>query len=188
MKLVVGLGNPGNDYKDTYHNIGFHALDRLASRFQTPDFTLDKKSNAYLSSAVLFGQNTLLCKPNTYMNLSGDAVSKLARYYKTEPCDILVFYDDIDMAKGVVRARMGGSAGTHNGMRDIVSKLGTGEFPRVRIGIGGKPDYMQLADYVLSKIPAGFKDIMDKACAAAADFAEEWLRGEPWQTQTVSVV
>ncbi len=188
MKLVVGLGNPDNEYRGTYHNIGFGAADLLASRFIMPDFALDKKSNAYLSTATLFGQKTIVCKPNTYMNLSGDAVSFLARYYKIEPKDILVFYDDIDMEKGTVRARQNGSAGTHNGMRDIVSKLGTGEFPRVRIGIGKKPEYMQLADYVLSKIPAGYKDLMEKACAAAADFAEDWLSGTAWQTLTVSVL
>ena len=183
MKLIVGLGNPGSDYADTYHNIGFKAVDRLSSRFQTPDFALDKKSNAFLSDQVLFGQKTLLVKPNTYMNLSGDAVSKLAHYYKIEPKDILVMYDDIDIPKGTVRARLSGSAGTHNGMRDIVAKLGSQDFARVRIGIGMKPDFMGLADYVLSKVGA-WRELMDKSCAVAADYAEEWLSGKPWQDLT----
>lgn len=187
MKLIVGLGNPGSDYRDTYHNIGFMAVDRLSSRFQTPDFALDKKSNAFISDAVLFGQRTLLVKPNTYMNLSGDAVSRIARYYKIEPRDMLVTYDDIDMARGTVRARQSGSAGTHNGMRDIVAKLGSTDFARVRIGIGPKPDYMALADHVLSKIPAAWRDTMDKAVALAADFAEEWLAGKQWQDLTKTV-
>lgn len=187
MKLVVGLGNPGNDYRDTYHNIGFCALDVVASRFQASDFKLDKKSNAFLSEQNIFGQKVLLCKPNTYMNLSGDAVSFIARYYKIAPEDILVMYDDIDIERGTVRARLSGSAGTHNGMRDIVSKLGSTDFARVRIGIGFKPDFMLLADYVLSRVPTAFREVMDKACSAAADYAEQWLSGAAWQELTVKV-
>ena len=187
MKLVVGLGNPGNDYRDTHHNIGFNAVDLLASRFCMPDFVLDKKSNAFLTDSILFGQKTFLCKPNTYMNLSGDAVRFLADYYKIAPHDILVVYDDIDIAKGTVRARYGGSGGTHNGMRDIIAKLGSTDFARVRIGIGFKPNYMLLADYVLSKLRSDEKPIMDLACGAACDFAEQWLGGKQWQELTVTV-
>lgn len=188
MKLVVGLGNPSSDYSDTYHNIGFMAVDKLASRFASPDFLLDKKSNAYIFDADIFRQRVMMVKPNTYMNLSGDAVGFIARYYKVEPSDILVIYDDIDMPKGTVRARTNGSAGTHNGMRDIVLKLGTTDFSRVRIGIGPKPNYMALADYVLSKIPKPWLGgVMDKACGAAADFAEQWIKGEPWQDLTKTV-
>ena len=187
MKLIVGLGNPGSDYAGTYHNVGFMTVDKLSSRFIAPDFALDKKSNAYLSEQVLFGQKTILCKPNTYMNLSGDAVAYLSRYYKIEPRDILVIYDDVDIEKGIVRARHSGSAGTHNGMRDIVGKLSSTEFSRVRIGIGLKPNYMSLADYVLSKIPADWNAVMDKAFSLAADYAEDWLSGKTWQDLTKSV-
>ncbi|MCH5164934.1 MAG: aminoacyl-tRNA hydrolase [Clostridiales bacterium] len=185
MKLVVGLGNPGSDYSDTYHNVGFMAVDKLASRFLSPDFVLDKKSNALLSDQILFGQKTLLVKPQTYMNLSGDAVSYLARYYKIESRDILVIYDDIEMNKGVVRARKSGSAGTHNGMRDIVNKLGSTEFARVRIGIGKKPDFMELKDYVLSHLRSFDKSIFQDAFSVACDFAEKWLKGDEWQELTV---
>lgn len=187
MKLIVGLGNPGSDYACTYHNVGFAAVDKLSSRFVTPDFALDKKSSAFLSEQVLFGQKTLLCKPNTYMNLSGDAVTYLSRYYKIEPKDILVIYDDVDIEKGTVRARLSGSAGTHNGMRDIVGKLSSTEFARVRIGIGHKPNYMSLADYVLSKISPDWSAVMDKAYCLAADYAEEWLAGKAWQDLTKTV-
>ena len=189
MKLIVGLGNPGSDYACTYHNVGFATVDKLSSRFFTPDFALDKKSNAYLSEQVLFGKKTLLCKPNTYMNLSGDAVAYIARYYKVEPQDILVIYDDVDIEKGTVRARPNGSAGTHNGMRDIVGKLSSADFARVRIGIGRKPNYMSLADYVLSKISSEWNAVMDKAFCLAAAYAEEWLAGKAWQdlTKTVNV-
>ncbi|MDE6402117.1 MAG: aminoacyl-tRNA hydrolase, partial [Clostridiales bacterium] len=142
MKLVVGLGNPVSEYRDTYHNIGFNAIDILAARLRAPVFAFDKKSNAELSDISAGGERVMLCKPQTYMNLSGNAVAYLARYYKIAPTDILVMYDDIDIAKGTIRARLNGSAGTHNGMRDIVSKLGGTEFARVRIGIGLKPNYM----------------------------------------------
>ncbi|MDE6293540.1 MAG: aminoacyl-tRNA hydrolase [Clostridiales bacterium] len=184
MKLIVGLGNPGSDYRDTYHNVGFMSIDKLAARLSVPDFALDKKSNSYLSDCNLFGQKTLFCKPNTYMNLSGDAVSYLARYYKIAPKDILVLYDDIDIPKGTVRARLSGSAGTHNGMRDIVAKLGSTDFARVRVGIGMKPDYMGLADYVLSKVPESWRKLMDGAYSVAADFADDWIAGKPWQDLT----
>lgn len=187
MKLVVGLGNPGGDYRDTYHNIGFIALDILVARFRAPCFTFDKKSNAELSDVSPFGEKVILCKPQTYMNLSGDAVSALARYYKIAPKDILVIYDDVDIAKGAVRARECGSAGTHNGMRDIVQKLGSTEFARVRIGTGYKPDYMGLADYVLSHMTSAEKPLLERACAAACDFAESRIKGETWRELTVTV-
>lgn len=187
MKLVVGLGNPGNDYKGTYHNVGFVAADILSSRLQTPDFTFDKKSNSAVSDCVCFGERTLICKPQTYMNLSGDAVAFLARYFKIDPVDILVMYDDIDVVKGTVRARLSGSAGTHNGMRDIVCKLGAENFARVRIGTGLKPDYMALSDYVLSRYSGEDKNSIFGACGIAADFAEQWLSGIAWQTLTVKV-
>ncbi len=187
MKLVVGLGNPEPRYADTYHNVGFAAVDRLASRLCLPDFCFDKKSNAFLSDAVVFGQKTLFCKPNTYMNLSGDAVAFLAHYYKIEPRDMIVLYDDIDIKKGTVRARPDGSAGTHNGMRDIVGKLGSTTFARVRIGTGLRPDFMDLADYVLSHIPPTEQPVLTEACALACDFVETWPKSEPWQTLTASV-
>ena len=186
MKLVVGLGNPGSRYAETYHNVGFAAVDLLASRLRASEFRLDKKSNSQLSEASALGQTVILCKPDTYMNLSGDAVSYLARYYKLAPSDIIVLYDDIDVKKGTVRTRPDGSAGTHNGMRDIVAKLGSTAFARVRIGTGGKPDYMQLADYVLSRIPQTENATMTAVYGIACDFVETWLGGKPWQDMTVT--
>ena len=188
MKLVAGLGNPGRDYTGTYHNVGFDALDILAARFRAPDFGEQKKHNSLVSDVAFGGEKVLLVKPLTYMNLSGNAISSLARYYKIEPKDILVFYDDIDINKGVVRARESGSAGTHNGMRDIVLKLGSTDFARVRIGTGPKPNYMNLADYVLSHYGEAEKKVFALAFKAACDFAEAWLRGETWQDKTVSLV
>ncbi|MCM1367937.1 MAG: aminoacyl-tRNA hydrolase [Roseburia sp.] len=188
MKLVVGLGNPGGDYRDTYHNMGFMSLDMLAARFDAPAFCFDKKSNADLCSVHVGGEKVILCKPTTYMNLSGNAVSAVSEYYKIAPRDILVIYDDIDIAKGTVRARASGSAGTHNGMRDIVQKLGSVDFARVRVGTGFKPEYMRLDSYVLSHIPSAEKPLLDRACAAACDFAESFIKGEEWRSLTVSVL
>ncbi len=187
MKLVVGLGNPGGDYRNTYHNIGFCALDRLAARLCLPEFCFDKKCEAEVSDARIAGQRVLFAKPQTYMNLSGNAVSALSRYYKIEPSDILVVYDDIEIKKGVVRARPSGSAGTHNGMRDIVNKLGSTEFARVRIGIGLKPNYMALADYVLSRFSDLDRPILDGACALACDFVCDWIENKEWRDLTVTV-
>ncbi|MCH5162100.1 MAG: aminoacyl-tRNA hydrolase [Clostridiales bacterium] len=191
MKLVAGLGNPGRDYAGTYHNVGFDALDTLAARFSAPDFKGDgagKKFNALTCDISVSGEKVLLVKPLTYMNLSGDAIGGLSRYFKIEPKDILVFFDDIDLHKGVVRARENGSAGTHNGMRDIVYKLGSTDFARIRIGIGNKPNYMNLADYVLSHYGEAEKKIFELAFKAACDLAEAWIAGKTWQDKTVSVV
>ncbi len=185
MKLVAGLGNPGRDYAGTYHNVGFDALDALAARFCAPDFKADK--TALVTDVSVRGEKVLLAKPQTYMNLSGDAVSALARYYKIAPRDILILYDDIDINVGTVRARERGSAGTHNGMRDIVAKLNSCDFARVRIGTGPKPNYMNLADYVLSHYGAAVKKTLDAACAAACDFVEAWLSGAEWQDKTIVV-
>ena len=186
MKLVAGLGNPGGGYADTFHNVGFLALDRLASRLDAPRFY--EKGDAQLCDVVnSAGEKVFLCKPQTYMNLSGDAIFALSRYYKIPPESILVIYDDIDIKRGTVRARLNGSAGTHNGMRDIVRKLGSENFARVRIGTGFKPDYIQLVDYVLMHIPSVDKPVLDKAFDAACDFVEDWINGKPWQNLTVNV-
>ena len=186
MKLVAGLGNPGGGYADTFHNVGFLALDRFADRVNAPRFYV--KGDAELCDIVnSAGDKVFLCKPQTYMNLSGDAISALARYYKIPPEDILVIYDDIDIKRGTVRARLSGSAGTHNGMRDIVKKLGSEKFARVRIGTGFKPDYIPLVDYVLMHIPSVDRPILDKAYDAACDFIADWVDGKPWQDMTKTV-
>lgn len=187
MKLVVGLGNPEGSYRETYHNLGFDAINILAERFFAPDFRLDKKSNALLSEVDRGGNKVVLCKPQTYMNNSGDAVGALVRYYKLRSADIIVLYDDIDIAKGVVRGRLSGSAGTHNGMRDVTEKLGFSDFARVRIGTGFKPDYMTLTDYVLAHIPQSERAALVSACGLACDMVEDWLDGREWQCLTLNV-
>ncbi len=178
MKLVVGLGNPGSGYADTYHNLGFIALDELSARFNAPRFS--GKDNAEVSEITSgSGERVMLCKPTTFMNLSGDAVGRIARFYKIPFENILVVYDDIDIKRGVVRYRPNGSCGTHNGMRDIVAKLGSSDFPRIRIGYGPRPEYMGLADFVLSHIPSADKPIFKRAAEIACDLACDFIDGKP---------
>jgi len=152
MKLICGLGNPGDKYDQTRHNIGFRILDELA-RQEGADFS--EKWNGQMAEISIDGEKTLLLKPNTFMNLSGQAVVKFAHYYKIEPEDILVVYDDVDLPLGEIRFRKSGGPGTHNGMKSIIQELGGQNFPRLRIGIESRgvtaPEQMGLADFVLAR-------------------------------------
>ena len=148
--LVVGLGNPGDKYENTRHNVGFLTIDRLADQLGVPVQKL--KYRALTNTVELGGQKVLLMKPVTYMNLSGEAVGEAARFYKIPPEHVLVISDDVSLPLGRLRVRKGGSAGGHNGLKSIIQHLGTDQFPRVKIGVGEKPhpDY-DMADWVLSK-------------------------------------
>lgn len=149
MKVIVGLGNPDKQYSNTYHNVGFMALDHFAS---SNNISFSKiKYNAIYGEGMVDGEKVFIMKPITYMNLSGKAVQEIYRKLKLQSTNILVVYDDIDLPVGAIRTRNNGSAGTHNGMRSVVQELNSTEFPRVRVGIG-KPQYGDLASYVLSKI------------------------------------
>ena len=146
INIVVGLGNPGREFEKTYHNLGFMAIDDLAK-----DFSLSfskKNKNSVFAEGMINGKKTILVKPQTYMNLSGEAVVLFKQKYKD--ANLIVVCDDIDLPKGTVRYRERGSAGTHNGLRNIVEHIGE-EFKRVKIG-AGRDERMDLADYVLSKI------------------------------------
>jgi peptidyl-tRNA hydrolase, PTH1 family len=150
MWLIVGLGNPGERYANTRHNIGFDALDALAKRHGL-EFR-GKRANSLIAEGNLAGQRVALVKPQTFMNLSGQAVSALRGWYKIDPAkELLVIYDDMDLPFGKLRLRERGSAGTHNGMRSIVGQLGGNEFPRLRVGIDQAPGKMDAAAYVLSR-------------------------------------
>ena len=148
MFVIVGLGNPGDKYRDTHHNTGFRALDVLAARHNI-DIS-QKKCKALVGEGVIGGKKCVLCKPQTFMNLSGESVVQLKNWYKPMYDQLIVVYDDVDLPFGKVRFRANGSAGTHNGMRNIVELTGCTDFPRFRIGIG-KPEQMELVDYVLAK-------------------------------------
>ena len=169
--LVVGLGNPGAKYENTRHNVGFMTADALAGRNGEPIRRV--KYNALTSEAVIGGQSVLLMKPTTFMNLSGQAVSEAARFYKIPADHVLVISDDVDLPLGKLRIRKSGSAGGHNGLKNIIQLLGTDQFPRLKIGVGGKPhpDY-NMADWVLGQFQGEDKKTIDDAVARAADAVE----------------
>jgi PTH1 family peptidyl-tRNA hydrolase len=149
MKLIVGLGNPGSHYERTRHNVGFRVVDRLA---RTWGFAWsERRARAIVAGGTVGTEKVVLAKPLTYMNLSGESVGELARWYKVPPADLLVIYDELDLPTGRVRLRPSGSAAGHNGMRDIIARLHTSDFPRLRVGIG-RPAHtrMQGRDHVLS--------------------------------------
>ena len=148
--LLVGLGNPGDKYDNTRHNVGFAAIDQLAEELKVPVQKL--KYRALTQTVELGGAKVLLMKPVTYMNLSGEAVGEAARFYKIPADHVLVISDDVSLPIGKLRIRKGGSAGGHNGLKNIIQHLGTDQFPRVKVGVGEKPhpDY-DMADWVLSR-------------------------------------
>ena len=166
MKIIVGLGNPDGIYAKTYHNIGYMLIDKFAKLNK-----LEINKNK-CKAKICKTPDYVLAKPVTYMNLSGDSVQELKKYFKVSNEDILILVDDIDLPKGTIRYREKGSAGTHNGMRDIIAKVG--ETPRLRIGIG-RPDNMDLKDYVLSQVDAMSKEIMDEAFKQAIDKIFEFI-------------
>lgn len=160
MKIVVGLGNPGKEYELTRHNVGFIVLDKLAERFG-----VNFENKGFKSKYAEFnfkGEKVILLKPQTYMNLSGEALQEIVKFYKVDFSDILIIYDDIDLQMGKIRYRAKGSAGTHNGMRNIISILHTEEISRIRIGINIKrhPDF-KLVDFVLQKFSKSELNILD---------------------------
>ena len=148
MIVVVGLGNPGKTYEKTIHNMGFMAIDKFAQNHNL-SFTKNKYS-AKVAEGIVAGEKVLLLKPDTFMNLSGKSVEEVIRMHKLDVANLIVISDDIDLPFGDIRVRSKGSAGTHNGLRDIVSKIGS-EFARIRIGVG-RPEHGDLANFVLSKI------------------------------------
>lgn len=160
MKLIVGLGNPTDKYEGTRHNVGFEVIDRIADEYGIGLDTI--KHKGMYGKGKLDGQTVILLKPMTYMNLSGESISAVAAYYKIEPCDIIVIYDDINLDVGRLRVRGKGSAGGHNGIKNMIAHLHTEEFPRVRVGIGMKPPRMDLADYVLSRFSKEEQERMDE--------------------------
>lgn len=173
--LVVGLGNMGDKYDGTRHNVGFRVADALAERQHIPVQKL--KFRALTNTAEISGVKVLLVKPVTYMNLSGEAVRPCADFYKIPPARILVLSDDVDLPVGKIRVRKSGSAGGHNGLKSIIQQLGTDQFPRIKLGVGQKPhpDY-DMADWVLGKFVGDERKAMDAAVLHAADAVECVLR------------
>ena len=176
MKIIVGLGNPDGKYKNTYHNVGFSVVDLFAKQ-NGLKFTTTK-----CQAKIAKGDGFILAKPTTYMNLSGNAVYELRTYFKTPLTEILIILDDIDMPKGKIRFRTLGSAGTHNGLRDIVAKVG--ETPRIRVGIG-RDQNINLADYVLSNIDEKSKQILNESYLKVCDLIKLFINGELCQDTTI---
>ena len=168
MYIIVGLGNPGSEYDNTRHNAGFEVVKALAERF---DIGTDYiKHKAVCGRGTISGSRVILAMPRTYMNLSGESVRELTGYYKPDiSSELIVIYDDVDLPPGRIRIRKSGSAGGHNGMKSIISCLGTNDFIRVRVGIGAKPPGYNLADYVLGHFSKDEAGIMDMAVSTAAD-------------------
>ena len=170
MYLIVGLGNPTREYERTRHNVGFDTIDVLADKINTD--VSEKKFKGLYGKGMLGGERVILLKPQTFMNLSGESVRAAADFYKIPPDHILVIYDDISLDVGHLRIRTKGSAGGHNGIKNIIAHLGTQEFPRVKVGVGAKPPKMDLADYVLSRFSKEDQEKMKDAFQEAAEAVE----------------
>lgn len=173
--LLVGLGNPGVEYELTRHNMGFLVVDWLADQKNAPVRRLKHKS--LTGTMTLGGKKTLVMKPQTYMNRSGAAVGEAARFYQIPPQRVLVLVDDVALPMGALRIRGKGSAGGHNGLKDLIAHLGTEEFPRIRMGVGGKPhpDY-DLADWVLAPMKGEDWKVAKNTISRAADAVEAIIR------------
>jgi PTH1 family peptidyl-tRNA hydrolase len=178
MKMIVGLGNPGPQYSRNRHNLGFQCVELLAQRH---GMRLDKMQQRAMTGngVISFGgvrHKVLLVRPLTYMNASGEAVGPLARYYQVEAQEIIVIHDDLDLSSGKLRLRQGGSSGGQNGIKSILERLGSGDFARVKIGIGRPPGRMDPADFVLQNFSAGEEELFGPLREKACDAVECWLQ------------
>ncbi|MBS6396954.1 MAG: aminoacyl-tRNA hydrolase [Clostridiales bacterium] len=178
MYIIAGLGNPGRKYEKTRHNVGFQVIDRLAEKYHIDMNT--KKHKAVCGTGVIEGMKVLLVKPQTYMNLSGESIREAADFYKIDPEEeLLVIYDDVSLKPGQLRIRKKGSAGGHNGIKSIIQHLGTQAFPRIKVGVGEKPEGYDLADYVLGHFSGEDEKEMREAYGRAAQAAAAILTEGP---------
>lgn len=177
MYIIAGLGNPTMQYEGTRHNAGFDVIDALADKY---NISVDgRKNRAYIGKGIIEGQKVLLVKPQTYMNLSGESIGGLVDYFKIdEEQELIVIYDDISLPPGQIRIRKKGSAGGHNGIKNIIAHLGTQVFPRIKVGVGEKPKKYDLADYVLSHFTKAEREEMEEGYQKAIQAVEKILAGE----------
>lgn len=177
MFIIVGLGNPSREYEGTRHNAGFEVIDRIAEKY---NISVDvKKHRAYIGKGMIAGQKVILAKPQTFMNLSGESVRSLLDYYKVdEEEELLVIYDDISLDNGQIRIRAKGSAGGHNGIKNIIANIGGQVFPRIKVGVGEKPPKYDLADYVLGHFSKAEQELMEGGYDHAVCAAELIVAGE----------
>ena len=168
MYIIAGLGNPGKEYENTRHNIGFDVIDRLAEEENIA--VMESKHKALIGKGYVAGQKVILAKPQTFMNLSGESIREIVDYYKVDDTtELIVISDDISLDVGQLRIREKGSAGGHNGIKNIILHLGTEVFPRIKVGVGEKPKGWDLADYVLGRYSAEDRKIIDEAQKEAAE-------------------
>lgn len=177
MFIIAGLGNPKKEYDNTRHNIGFAMIDALAEKYHIS--VRDIKGRAMTGKGIINGQKALLVKPLTFMNLSGESIRSLVDYYKVDTAEeLIVVSDDINLPAGQIRIRKKGSAGGHNGLKNIIAQLGSEDFQRIRIGVGGKPEDYDLVDYVLGHFSKEEKVLMREAVLRAVEAAELMLTGD----------
>lgn len=177
MFIIAGLGNPTSQYEGTRHNIGFDVMDALAEKYNIS--ISEKKHKALCGKGVIEGEKVLLVKPQTYMNLSGESIAEILNYYKVDAEeDFLVVFDDISLAPGNIRIRKKGSAGGHNGIKNIIAMTGTQNFKRIKVGVGEKPKGWDLADYVLGRFSDEDRKQVNDAIEDAIGAVSMILRGE----------
>ena len=177
MYVIAGLGNPERRYENTRHNIGFDVIDTLAGQYNI-NMNI-RKHKAVCGMGIVAGQKTLLAKPQTYMNLSGDSIAEIISYYKLEVSKhLIVVFDDISLMPGHIRIRRKGSAGGHNGIKSIIAKTGSSDFARIKVGVGEKPDGWDLADYVLGRFLGEEREMVDYAIKDACIAAGYMVNGE----------
>ncbi len=170
MRIIAGLGNPGLQYAGTRHNIGFKVIDELSDIYNIK--VKEHKHKALIGKGVIGAEKVLLVKPQTFMNLSGESIREIMDFYKLDNSELIVIYDDISLDVGQLRIRVKGSAGGHNGIKNIIAQTGSQEFDRIRIGVGEKPEYMDLADYVLGTFGKDDKEKIRDAVRDAAKAVE----------------
>ena len=170
MKLIVGLGNPGGEYDETRHNVGFQVIDELKQQFSHAVF--DKKFKGLVTRARIGGEDAVLLKPMTYMNLSGESVGPAAGFYKIPPEDIIVIHDELDIEPGRIKLKKGGGHGGHNGLKSLVKHLPNANFTRVRLGIGRPPPRWETANYVLGKFTKQEQPIIEEVISSATKAVE----------------
>lgn len=172
MYLIVGLGNPEEDYSNTRHNMGFNTINKISKEY---DIEVNKKKfKGLYGTGMIEGEKVILLKPQTFMNLSGESVKEVVDFYKIENDDIIVIYDDMDVDLGTIKIRKKGGPGSHNGMKSVVQYLGT-DFARIRVGIG-KPEDNDFIRHVIGPIPEEEKEILDKSTTAAKDATVEIIK------------
>lgn len=174
MYLIVGLGNPEEDYRETRHNMGFDAINKLAEQYHI-EITKNKFKGLY-GTGIIENEKAILLKPQTFMNLSGESIKECKDFYKIEEKNLIVVYDDIDIEPGIIKIRKTGGPGTHNGMKSVIQNLKTKNFPRIRVGIGMPEHKADLINYVIGHVPEKERKILDKSTTLAKDAIVEIIK------------